>query len=54
MTVLSEISKVLNTGLSPEQLAVIVALCESGVNPEALAGVVKELRREASELKGST
>ncbi len=28
-------------------LKICVALCEAGVNPESLAAVVKELRREA-------
>ena len=28
-----------------------MSLCEAGVNPEALAGVVKELRREAASLQ---
>ena len=29
-----------------------MSLCEAGVNPEALATVVKELQREAAVLKG--
>lgn len=45
---LVEISKLLNTGLDPESLAICVKLCEAGVNPEALASVVQELRREAA------
>lgn len=32
-----EISKILNTGLDRETLAILVNLCEAGVNPEALA-----------------
>ena len=48
---LVEISKLLNTGLDPESLAVCVKLCEAGVNPEALASVVQELRREAGTLQ---
>ncbi|KAJ7372424.1 hypothetical protein OS493_018927 [Desmophyllum pertusum] len=47
MEALVEISKLLNTGLDPESLAICVKLCEAGVNPEALASVVQELRREA-------
>ena len=31
-----------------QTLSICVALCESGVNPEALSDVIKELRREAS------
>jgi mitotic-spindle organizing protein 1 len=37
----------LNTGLDKESLALCVSLCESGVNPEALAAVIKEMRRES-------
>ena len=47
LSALVEISKLLNTGLDPESLAICVKLCEAGVNPEALASVVQELRREA-------
>ncbi|KJE90174.1 hypothetical protein CAOG_01519 [Capsaspora owczarzaki ATCC 30864] len=47
MDVLFEMSKLLDTGLDRETLAICVSLCESGVNPEALAAVVKELRRES-------
>ena len=50
---LVEISKLLNTGLDPESLAICVKLCEAGVNPEALASVVQELRREAAALQVS-
>ncbi len=53
--VLHEISAILDCGLDKETLSVLVSLCESGVNPEALAAVVKELRREQSaqkQLKG--
>jgi mitotic-spindle organizing protein 1 len=34
-----------------ETLSILIALVENGVNPEALAAVVKELRREATALK---
>jgi mitotic-spindle organizing protein 1 len=43
-------SKLLDCGLDKESLAILIALCENGVNPEALAAVVKELRREAAAL----
>ena len=49
--ILYEISQILNTGLDRTSLSILVSLCENGVNPEALAAVVKELRREASALK---
>jgi mitotic-spindle organizing protein 1 len=50
MDSLGEISQILNTGLDRETLALLVTLCEQGVNPEALAAVVKELRREQANL----
>lgn len=50
---LMEISNLLNTGLDAETLAICVKLCETGVNPEALAAVVKELRREAAALQAN-
>ncbi|KAH7977684.1 hypothetical protein HPB49_003171 [Dermacentor silvarum] len=37
-------SQLLNTGLDVRSLALCVQLCESGANPEALAGLIKELR----------
>lgn len=43
---LLELSKLLCTGLEPETLIICVRLCEAGVNPELLATVLKELRRE--------
>jgi mitotic-spindle organizing protein 1 len=46
-----QISEILDTGLDQETLAILIALCESGVNPEALATLVKELRREVAALK---
>nr|A9NKD9.1 RecName: Full=Mitotic-spindle organizing protein 1; AltName: Full=Mitotic-spindle organizing protein associated with a ring of gamma-tubulin 1 [Picea sitchensis]ABK21100.1 unknown [Picea sitchensis]ABR16900.1 unknown [Picea sitchensis] len=44
------ISNFLQTGLDRHTLSILIALCEHGVNPEALAAVVKELRREAAAL----
>ena len=44
-------SKLLNTGLDGETLMTCVRLCEGGVNPEALARVIKELRRESAAIK---
>jgi len=46
-----EISDLLNTGLDEETLQICVQLLEAGVNPEALAAVVMELRRETSAIK---
>ncbi|KAG9108154.1 hypothetical protein FRC07_008512 [Ceratobasidium sp. 392] len=47
---LFDISQLLNTQLDRETLATCVSMIESGVNPEALATVIKELRREATAL----
>jgi mitotic-spindle organizing protein 1 len=44
-----ELSRLLNTGLDRETLAILMALLQKGVNPEALAAVVKDLRKEAAE-----
>ncbi len=49
--VLYEISLLLNCGLDRQTLSILVNLCENGVNPEALANVVKELKQEAGALK---
>ena len=50
MDSLLEISKILNTGLDAETLTVIVQLCELGINPEAIATVIKEIRLETANL----
>lgn len=42
------ISNILETGLDRHTLSVLISLCDMGVNPEALAALVKELRREPS------
>lgn len=47
---LYEISRILNTNLDKSTLALLVGLCEQGVNPEALAEVVLELRRESASV----
>mmetsp|Transcript_28328 Transcript_28328/g.37058 ORF Transcript_28328/g.37058 Transcript_28328/m.37058 type:complete len:84 (+) Transcript_28328:41-292(+) len=49
LEVVYEISTILNTGLDRSSLNILVNLCESGVNPEALAAVVQELRAEAAK-----
>ncbi|KAG0331763.1 Mitotic-spindle organizing protein 1 [Podila horticola] len=51
MDILTEMSSILNTGLDRETLSICVSLCESGVNPEALAAVIKELRRESASTR---
>ncbi|KAL0281955.1 UNVERIFIED_CONTAM: Mitotic-spindle organizing protein 1B [Sesamum angustifolium] len=40
-------SNILDTGLDRHTLSILIALCEMGLNPESLAAVVKELRRES-------
>ena len=50
---LMEISNLMNTGLDSESLAICIKLCESGVNPEALAAVIKELKRESAALNAT-
>lgn len=48
---LLELSKLLNTGLDADSLALCVRLCERGAHPEALATVVRELRRESQAVR---
>lgn len=46
-----EMSQILNCGLDQKTLSILASLIENGVNPEALAAVVKELKRETDALK---
>ncbi|OAP18171.1 GIP2 [Arabidopsis thaliana] len=41
-------SNILETGLDRHTLSVLIALCDIGLNPEALATLVKELRRDSA------
>ncbi|KAI3794007.1 hypothetical protein L1987_36632 [Smallanthus sonchifolius] len=41
-----EMSNIVDTGLDRHTLSVLIALCDLGLNPEALAAVVKEFRSE--------
>ena len=50
MQLLSEISSILRTGLTEEQLAISIRLIETGVNPNALANVIRILRRESAAI----
>lgn len=43
---LLELSKLLCTGLEPDTLAVCIQLCAAGINPELLASLLRELRKE--------
>ncbi|SPO21769.1 uncharacterized protein UTRI_01257_B [Ustilago trichophora] len=49
MDILHDLSQLLNTGLSREQLRACVELIESGVNAEAVASIVENLRKEAAK-----
>jgi mitotic-spindle organizing protein 1 len=53
LDILMEISRLLNTGLDEETMALCLRLCENGVNPEALAEVIRELRRESANIKAA-
>uniref|UniRef100_K3WI17 Mitotic-spindle organizing protein 1 n=1 Tax=Globisporangium ultimum (strain ATCC 200006 / CBS 805.95 / DAOM BR144) TaxID=431595 RepID=K3WI17_GLOUD len=49
-----ELSRLLNTGLDRETLPIVMALIQKGVNPEALAAVIKDLRRDAAAASASS
>jgi len=51
--VMFEMSQILNCGIDQRTLSILASLVENGVNPEALAAVVKELKRESDALKVS-
>ncbi|XP_062113395.1 mitotic-spindle organizing protein 1B-like [Humulus lupulus] len=46
-------SNMLDTGLDRHTLSVLIALCDLGLNPEALAALVKELRTETMSSSSS-
>jgi len=50
LDVLYDISQLLGTQLDKETLATCIGMIESGVNPEALAAVIQELRREVAAI----
>ncbi|KAJ3798347.1 mitotic-spindle organizing gamma-tubulin ring associated-domain-containing protein [Lentinula aff. detonsa] len=52
LDILYEMSQLLNTHLDKETLTTCVRMIESGINPEALAAVIQELRRENAALVG--
>ncbi|EGN96512.1 hypothetical protein SERLA73DRAFT_140124 [Serpula lacrymans var. lacrymans S7.3] len=54
LDILYDISQLLNTQLDKETLATCVGMIENGVNPEALAAVIQELRRESAALNAQT
>ncbi|SCZ90519.1 BZ3500_MvSof-1268-A1-R1_Chr1-3g02039 [Microbotryum saponariae] len=48
LDILLEMSTLLNTGLDRTQLALCIKMLEDGVNPDALATVIRDLRAEAT------
>ncbi|KAG8936431.1 hypothetical protein FRC03_002002 [Tulasnella sp. 419] len=54
LSVLHDISQLFNTQLDKETLAVCVRMIEGGANPEALATVIKELRKESESRNATT
>ncbi|XP_058087844.1 mitotic-spindle organizing protein 1A-like [Magnolia sinica] len=42
-----QMSNILETGLDRHTLSILIALCDQGFNPEALAALVKEFRTNA-------
>lgn len=51
--ILHEISTLLNTTLDRTDLSLCVSLIENGVNPDALAKIIKDLRKEATAAPGA-
>lgn len=49
--ILQDLSRLLNTGLDSESLALCVRLCENGAHPQALATIIKEIKKQAQALK---
>ncbi|XP_062113393.1 mitotic-spindle organizing protein 1B-like [Humulus lupulus] len=47
------LSNMLDTGLDRHTLSVLIALCDLGLNPEALAALVKDLRTETMSSSSS-
>lgn len=46
---MKNVSELLNTGLTSEQLVTCVKLIEEGINPEVLANIVIQLRTATEE-----
>lgn len=49
VNILQEISEILNCHLDRRELSICISLIERGVNPEALATTIKELRKAAQD-----
>ncbi|KAK4101448.1 hypothetical protein N658DRAFT_496318 [Parathielavia hyrcaniae] len=52
--ILHEIATILNCHLDRRTLSICISMIENGVNPEALANVVKELRKQGQEAQLET
>ncbi|WVR07048.1 mitotic-spindle organizing protein 1 [Kwoniella sp. DSM 27419] len=48
---LHDLSQLLQTGLDKNTLSICVGMIEQGANPDTLAAVIKELRRENESIK---
>lgn len=48
---LINISTIFNTGLNQDQLEICIQLCEAGAHPAALADVIRQIRREISQIQ---
>ncbi|KAI7884408.1 hypothetical protein K492DRAFT_174014 [Lichtheimia hyalospora FSU 10163] len=51
LDILVEMATMLNTGLDRDTMALCVSMCERGVNPEALANVIRELRQQQARIR---
>ncbi|KHN98220.1 uncharacterized protein MAM_03981 [Metarhizium album ARSEF 1941] len=49
--ILHEISTLLNCHLDRRAISICVSMIEKGVNPEALARIIKDLRQEAQDVE---
>ncbi|KXZ51836.1 hypothetical protein GPECTOR_11g275 [Gonium pectorale] len=48
-----ELSQLLDTGIDKDTLPILLELLDAGVNPEALATVLRELQREAADYQAA-
>lgn len=51
---LYNISQILNTGLSKEELMICVRLCEKGINPSMLANIITTMKNEMKSFNERT
>lgn len=47
---LHNVSQILNTGLTKEELMICVRLCEKGINPVMLANIITAMKTEMKNL----